>query len=293
MEGLIARGCVFRGHERAHWSLQTSIEREFTTGRSDVERKVLERFIRLAPPLLPGYLLSTNPGTAGWLGLIQHHGGPTRLLDVTRSPYVALFFAFEAVGNKDRALWAIDSEWCRTACAMQMVRTAKTGKIDLLAEASRLVTDRQDLVVHSVVYPTASDEVRPFTGVFPLDPWKPDPRQSAQQAMFLCMGNVALSFAENIAAQSSPRRKGLYRVVLPARLREEVVEQLSRMNVTAATLFPDLDGLARSLRTLPVRRARSAAALPALTFKALRAELSEGKPRGKRAKRPRGGSRTR
>jgi hypothetical protein len=35
-------------------------------------------------------------------------------------------------------------------------------------------------------------------------------------------------------------------------MREEALHQLSIMNVTAATLFPDLGGLARSLRTLTV-----------------------------------------
>jgi hypothetical protein len=35
--------------------------------------------------------------------------GPTRLLDATRSLYIATFFAFETAGNHDRVVWAI--EW--------------------------------------------------------------------------------------------------------------------------------------------------------------------------------------
>ena len=102
---------------------------------------------------------------------------------------------------------------------------------------------------------------KPFNGVFPLDPWKPDSRQSAQQAMFLCPGNVKSTFMDNLAAHQHGSFKVIYKFVLPASLREEVIEQLATMNVTAA-LFPDLTGLARSLRTLTIRRKAFPDALP-------------------------------
>lgn len=57
---------------------------------------------------------------------------------------------------------------------------------------------------------------------------------------------------EDLSAAGSARQD-LRRFVLPASLREEVLYRLSTMNVTAATLFPDLGGFARSLRTHPLR----------------------------------------
>jgi hypothetical protein len=67
--------------------------------------------------------------------------------------------------------------------------------------------------------------------------------------MFLCAANPELSFLENLAALKQPPSESvIYRIVLPGGLRLEVLERLSQMNVTAATLFPDLTGLARSLR---------------------------------------------
>jgi hypothetical protein len=45
--------------------------------------------------------------------------------------------------------------------------------------------------------------VRRSPGVFPVDPSKPDARQAAQQAMFLCVANPALTFVENLAANIS------------------------------------------------------------------------------------------
>jgi hypothetical protein len=102
---------AFRGHANKTWSLKSSIERITEQNGGDLhwlhnrEFWILRQFQRRAH-----ILISSPPpveNSLEWLALIQHYGGPTRLLDFTYSFYVAAFFAMEHA-NSDSAVWAID-----------------------------------------------------------------------------------------------------------------------------------------------------------------------------------------
>jgi hypothetical protein len=82
---------VYRGQRDAGWDLTTSLERHGPEGRTlpGAEAELLRQFKRRAHVYLAPHHIASDTGE--WLALMQHFGAPTRLLDVTRSRYVAAY----------------------------------------------------------------------------------------------------------------------------------------------------------------------------------------------------------
>jgi hypothetical protein len=108
---LYGKWWAFWGQKDASWHLSTSLERSATRQRyllgflPDCESNILKDFRRRAHHYLNSHPSDDN--LLEWLALIQHYGGPTRLIDFTHSPYVAAFFAVEQA-DSDAAVWAIN-----------------------------------------------------------------------------------------------------------------------------------------------------------------------------------------
>jgi FRG domain len=250
---------AFRGHADTTWDLETSLDREtilkYKSQSSDGVQKsgIHRRAAFHEKPLLREFQkrahqhLSHLPGDdeiIDWLALMQHYGAPTRLLDWTLSPYVALYFAVEkSVSKKPAAVWAIDCDWALKESANSCGQfDPNLSHADLAAKMSRFVNER---------WASEADSCKPLGVVFPVDPHHVNERMAAQQGLLLCSPqhyppfDIALltMIIHDKTPVSSPVRK------LTLRPQEQIafLEKLKKMNITAASLFPGLEGFARSL----------------------------------------------
>jgi hypothetical protein len=118
-----SRGWIFRGQAQG-WPLESALHRLVERARKSQgslsSASVVEHFAVAEFQRRAHHYRATVPVDAHkfeWLALMRHHGAPTRLLDWTRSPYVATFFAIadgEAVGitqNGPPVVWAVSSKW--------------------------------------------------------------------------------------------------------------------------------------------------------------------------------------
>jgi hypothetical protein len=96
---------LFRGVGSVRHQLIPSVGRLRHTMNYDLQREkdLFEQFQREALPFL-----TSRPTTQWeWLALAQHHGVPTRLLDWSESPLVALFFAVWGGDAEDAAIYMV------------------------------------------------------------------------------------------------------------------------------------------------------------------------------------------
>jgi hypothetical protein len=170
---------------------------------------------------------------------MQHHGAPTRLLDWTRSPYVAAYFALDGDFRVKPAVWLINV---------------------LILQNDLYELDESLLPALSDGRRTGSSEVfgpHVMAGrccaLYPVVPFRQNARIATQQGVFLVGGDLASGFESNLAAHFRERSRWkppVKRIVLnfsgPERLL--AMASLRQSNIHASSLFPGLDGYARSMR---------------------------------------------
>ena len=232
--GLISQfdGWVFRGQEDANWSLDASLSRYLAQYIPDArewpirEERALRIFRRKAHNFLDDP--SVLDDDLRCLALMQHHGARTRMLDFTKSPFVAAFFALSDAKN-DCAVFALDTPklW-RKSPVHDPELTRST--IDPRAKgnfAKYFLPNTHELL---------------WVG----EPRQMDQRLVAQSGTFVVPG-VLNKTLDQIIDNYQADQGLIKKIILSQSMRFEAMQALYRMNINHSTLFPDLDGLARSM----------------------------------------------
>jgi hypothetical protein len=87
--------------------------------------------------------------------------------------------------------------------------------------------------------------------VYVVAPARETARMAAQQTMFTISANVMADHGEILATTPQPPEKMLFlKLIVPPKLKPGLLKRLRRVNITAEALFPEVDGLGRSVAEL-------------------------------------------
>ncbi|MFB9864198.1 FRG domain-containing protein [Rufibacter immobilis] len=222
---------VFRGLWNKGYNLKTSLMR------------IGGDFPKLEPHLLRNFRKysrgSTEVGESiwNWLAVAQHHGLPTRLMDWTYSPYVALHFATADLSNfhEDGVIWCVNY-------VKSTEHLPKKLQTVIKKEGSNVFTPEVLEPVATSLSSLSEFQEKPF--VLFMEPPSLDERIVHQYALFSMM-----STPEAMLCEWLTEHPDLYfRLIIPAKLKWEIRDKLDQANITERVLFPGLSGISAWLK---------------------------------------------
>lgn len=231
---------IYRGQANSSWGLESSLERVVgekldSNSAQRFEDFSLERF-QSKFHLYDTENCQPNSKLA-WLAAMQHYGTPTRLVDFSESPYVALYFALEAFNQTANfSLFMIDYR----ALLEKSIEHINSVDRDF-KETRQSIQGKQDEIFERIIDRFSYDIA------WITEPKILNARIDRQSGAFLLSGNRGKRIAE-VLSSTLYKDVDMRKLEIPYELAPGVYALLRKMNVTSKSLYGDLDGLAKSIR---------------------------------------------
>lgn len=222
---------AFRGLSDGSYKLETTLMRmggDFAI----LERHLMRNFIKYAHRNV-----AQGDSVWHWVSVAQHYGLPTRLLDWTYSPLIAMHFATANIEKVhiDGAIWAVNYLKLHRLIPAEL-------KNELDSEGANVFTVK--MLSEGVASFRELENLSKSAFALFFEPPSMDDRIANQYALFSVMSNPHSTFDSWLNEHPEIWRK----IIIPAELKWEIRDKLDQANITERVLFPGLDGLSKWLK---------------------------------------------
>ncbi len=222
---------LYRGLPNAEFGLITSIKRNCKHLAKNLEPSILRNFTKYAAIEDPTISKSV------WRQMIlgQHHGLPTRLLDWSQSPLIALNFAVTETNlakmeARDCVVWRLDVAELRALLPQQYRDKQRNGKTDVFTV---------DMLSEEAPTLEKYDEDMQGNAMVVLEPPSIDPRIVNQYSFF----TVVPLGMESIEDFLDRYTENTVKYVIKKEMRWRIRDMLDQLNISERMVYPGLDGL--------------------------------------------------
>jgi hypothetical protein len=223
---------AFRGLSDKNYKLITSLIR--LGGEYDkLERNIIRNFEK--------YARIENSMYSDWemLTIAQHHGLPTRILDWTYSPFVALHFATANIAkyNTDGVIWCVDFVELHKLLpqAYKQLLEVEGANVFTVYMLNKVASDLQRF-----------DKSSENKFVLFFEPPSMDDRIINQFALHSIISDPT-AILDDILTENSEYKNVYKRIIIPSELKWEIRDKLDQANINERVMFPGLDGLSKWL----------------------------------------------
>lgn len=243
----------FRGHSKTTYDLKPGLFRmtkidennKVGTYMRSLERDMLFEFISEGCMYRPTI---QKDDYISWLEIAQHHGLPTRLLDFTSSPLVALYFACSSSPEEDAEVWVINDEaYTRYIDAQEAISEANKCNF-----VRHIIND--ELLGKAFGFDAEAKNTLHFPRLY--KPHYYDERMAAQSSVFMIWAGEVRSLDEMFTDtdywmsddNTDNKMTGIIgRFLIPSSFKSIILKQLDASGINEKTLYRGLDGVGRYL----------------------------------------------
>lgn len=226
---------LYRGLPDVKFNLTTSIRMNCKHLYKELEPAVLRNFTKYAS------IEDPTLSSSVWKQMIvgQHYGLPTRLMDWTRSPLIALHFAhsetnFDKLGKRDCVVWRIDMR--------DVNRNLPKKYTEILKSQNSYVFSVEQLTSIADSLETYDRDMG-NTALANIEPPSLDQRIIHQYSLFSVIPNDMTDIEGFLEAHTEKTVK----YIIKKEIRWDVRDMLDQLNISERTIYPGLDGLSRTL----------------------------------------------